>query len=134
MSGIDSVQQIVATIRAEMAARANSAAPRSRSEQMRRENRKTAGSPALQQQRMGKLINQRVKALDPDDPNRGRKAFRIFLESVLLAEFGETLINDPTFYQMVDDIQQVMEGDSRIADAISKAVANLLDPTTGGTG
>lgn len=134
MSGIDSVQQIVATIRAEMAVRANSSDPHSRSEQMRRANRKSAGSPALQQQRMGNLINQRVKALDPDDPNRGRKAFRIFLESVLLAEFGETLINDPTFYQMVDEIQRVMEGDSRVADAIDKAVANLLGPTTGGAG
>ena len=134
MSGIDSVQQIVATIRAGIAVRANSADPHSRSEQMRRANRKSVGSPALQQQRTGNLINQRVKALDPDDPNRGRKAFRIFLESVLLAEFGETLINDPKFYQMVDEIQRVMEEDSRIADAISKAVANLLGPTNGDAG
>jgi hypothetical protein len=132
MSGIDSVQQIVATIRAEMASRASPALPHS--ERMRQKNRKATDSPVLQQQRMGKLINQRVKALDPDDPNRGRKAFRIFLESVLLTEFGETLINDPKFYQMVDEIQQVMEGNSRIADAISQAVAKLLNPATGETG
>jgi len=76
---------------------------------------------------MGRLITERVKALDPEDPKRGRKAFRIFLESVLLSELGEGLINDPQFYQMVDKIQDSMERDPRILAAIEQAVTALLN-------
>lgn len=76
---------------------------------------------------MSRLIAVRIKALDPDDPKRGRKAFRIFLESVLLSELGEGLINDPQFYQMVDKIQDTMERDPRILAAIEQAVAALLN-------
>lgn len=76
---------------------------------------------------MSRLIAVRIKALDPDDPKRGRKAFRIFLESVLLSELGEGLINDPQFYQMVDKIQDAMECDPRIQAAIEQAVAALLN-------
>lgn len=125
MSGIDSVQQIVATIRAEMAARINPGERQQRAASLPQGNQSKARK-SVQQQRMGSLISQRVNALDPDDPRRGQKAFRIFLESVLLAELGETLINDPAFYQMVDDVQQAMEQDPEVAQAISKAVAILL--------
>jgi hypothetical protein len=85
---IGPVQQIVAAIRAEMAGRVQAgAAPR-----------RAAAKPARgQASRSGTLIAERVRALDPADPDRGRKAFRIFLESVLLAELGEELINDHGF-------------------------------------
>jgi hypothetical protein len=123
MTAIGGVQHIVAAIRAEISSRAQAGAPG------------RAGTPARQARakpapasRMGRLINQRVKALDPDDPQRGRKAFRIFLESVLLDELGEDLINDHSFYQLVDQVQQAMEADPRTSQAIGKAVAVLLDP------
>jgi len=130
MSSIDSVQQIVATIRAEIAMRISPGERQARAAQMRQAGKSKAGSPAQHRQRMSKLIGERVKALDADDPKRGRKAFRIFLESVLLAELGDALINDPGFYQMVDDVQQAMEQDPQIADAIGKAVNILLAPQT----
>ncbi|MCH8618703.1 hypothetical protein [Undibacterium sp. TS12] len=69
----------------------------------------------------------RVKKIKPDDPKKGKKAFRIFLESVLLSELGENLINDPAFYQMVSDIQDTMEADPQILAVIDKAVADLLE-------
>ncbi|NHZ89932.1 hypothetical protein F2P45_13050 [Massilia sp. CCM 8733] len=122
MAGISSVQQIVATIRAEMSSRvgnsdrrgpamAEKPAPRTR--------------PAQASARMSGLLLQRVAALDQADPERGRKAFRIFLESVLLAEFGEALINDPAFYAMVDQVQLTMEDDPQIAGAIAQAAESL---------
>jgi hypothetical protein len=123
MTGINSVQQIVATIRAEMASRVAQGGVRGLKPELKRPARSKAATAGT---RMGGLINQRVAALDPADPQRGRKAFRIFLESVLLGEFGEELMNDPAFYQMVDDVQQSMEGDARITAAIDKAVASLL--------
>ncbi|MEO6938248.1 MAG: hypothetical protein ABI171_23170 [Collimonas sp.] len=81
----------------------------------------------LQQERdIAGLIAQRVLVIDPDDPQRERKAFRIFLESVLLAELGGDLINDPAFYQMVEDVQQQMESDPGLASTISQAARLLL--------
>jgi hypothetical protein len=131
MSSIGNVQQIVATIRAEMAARITPDERQARAAQVRQAGHTKVSSLEQQQQRMSNLIGQRVKALDPDDPKRGKKAFRIFLESVLLAELGDALINDPRFYQIVDDVQKTMEQDPQIADAISKAVNILLSaPST----
>lgn len=130
MSSIDSVQQIVATIRAEMAARVKPGERQERAAQGRQAGKEKVGGSA--QQHMGSQISQRVKALDPDDPKRGKKAFRIFLESVLLTELGENLINDPGFYQMVDEVQSSMEQDPQIAEAIGKAVAILLDAKPAG--
>lgn len=116
------VQQIVAAIRAEMAGRVQPGAARKRAES------KTARRPPA---RTGTLIAERVRALDPADPERGRKAFRIFLESVLLAELGEELINDHGFYELVDQVQRTMEASPQIAAAMSKAVARLLEPASG---
>lgn len=131
MSSISSVQQIVAAIRAQMTEKIAPGQHRVQGAKTLQSVKTKADITALQQQRMGKLLGQRVKALDPDDPQRGKKAFRIFLESVLLAELGETLINDPGFYQMVDDIQKAMEQDTQIAAAIGKAVNLLLAKSNG---
>jgi hypothetical protein len=72
------------------------------------------------------IVAQRVQAIDPDDPNKAHKAFRIFLEAVLLAEIGDELINDPGFYQMIEKIQQQMESDTELSALIKQAAAILL--------
>lgn len=72
------------------------------------------------------LIQQRVKQIAQDDPQRGRKAFRVFLEAVLLAHFGEALAHDPKFYQVLDDIQSAMENDAASAVMIQSAIGHLL--------
>ncbi len=72
------------------------------------------------------LIWQRIKNIARDDPKRGRKAFHIFLEAILLSHFGEQLINDPKFYQMIDDIQNSMEADPELRKMIDSAVEHLL--------
>jgi hypothetical protein len=114
------VQQIVAAIRAEMSGRVQAGSTRKPAQ-----TKPARGTPS----RAGSLIAERVRALDPADPERGRKAFRIFLESVLLAELGEELINDHAFYELVDRVQRTMEASPQIAAAMSKAVARLLEPS-----
>lgn len=123
MAAISNVQAIVASIRAEMAQRVVGGEAGAVAGPAKKRAR---AKPAATAPTTG-LIGQRVKALDPADPQRGRKAFRIFLESVLLNELGQELINDTAFYQMVDQVQQTMEQDEKIAAAIEKAVASLLN-------
>lgn len=78
---------------------------------------------------LGAVIARRVQAIDPDDPERRRKAFRVFLESVLLAELGEALINDAGFYQLVDQVQTRMQADAELLRAMDEAADLLLART-----
>ena len=78
---------------------------------------------------LGALIETRVRQIGRDDPQRGRKAFRVFLEAVLLTHLGEELMNDPRFYQLLDDVQHALESDASSASLVGKAVEQLLSTT-----
>lgn len=77
------------------------------------------------------LVAQRVLAIASDDPHRRRKAFRIFLESILIHEFGDALINDPAFHTLVDNVQQTMERNTELLTAIDTAGEFLLEMAAG---
>lgn len=72
------------------------------------------------------LIDMRVQQIRRDDPQRGRKAFRAFLEAVLLTHLGEELMNDPRFYPVLDDVQHALESDASSAALVNQAVEQLL--------
>src|SRR4051812_48241266 len=96
-SSINTVGNLVSVIRAQLSSHPALAAANKRSG-----SRQSANTSNHSQESLESLIGLRVKSIDGNDPNRGRKAFRIFLESILLSHFGEHLINDPKFYQVVD--------------------------------
>lgn len=88
-----------------------------------------APSPAddrYAQQNLAALVELRVRQISRDDPQRGRKAFRAFLEAVLLSHFGAELVNDPRFFQMVDDIQLTLEADAQCGELVASAIQQLL--------
>lgn len=121
MISISNVQQIVAVIRQQQATRAALLEPRLR----RNEGAGTAAAKSAPRD-IAALITQRIKAIDRDDPNRGRKTFRVFVESILLSELGEDLINDAQFYRIVDDVQQQMEADPSTQSSVSAAIEELV--------
>jgi len=89
------------------------------------------GSPSTDPMRpelkdIGTHITQRIRAIDGGDPERRRKAFRIFLEATLAAELGSALINDPAFFKLVDEVQESMEGDRDLQPGIDMASRELL--------
>lgn len=140
MTRIDSAAQLAALIRQQIATARGAAPLQGRATQTG--TARSAGQPSAQAgeaRQAGKTeqtaqtradvqatIAQRVAAIDPDDPERPRKAFRVFLEAVLLSELGQHLANDPAFYQLVSDVQQQMQADPRLAAAIDRASAALL--------
>lgn len=71
----------------------------------------------------------RVQALSPDDPERRRKALRIYLESTLLRGLGLDLAHDPRFADMLDAVQGQMEADEALSAAAGRLVDVLLAPT-----
>jgi hypothetical protein len=73
-------------------------------------------------------IARRVAVIGKDDPDRRRKAFRIFLESLMLDEWGAQLLNDPGFQQLVDTVQAQMESSADLRGMMDEASDRLLGP------
>lgn len=71
-------------------------------------------------------VLQRIAALAPDDPDRKRKAVRVFLESTLLREFGQKLVHDPAFPALVDAVQKQLDEDDQLARAAAQLGELLL--------
>jgi hypothetical protein len=118
-TGISSVTQLVAVIRNQLANQASAA--------MRRQAPgKAKDTNPYAEENLGALIELRVRQIGRDDPQRGRKAFRVFLEAVLVSHFGTNLINDPAFHQMVEDVQHAMEANAECGRMIDSAMAQLL--------
>jgi hypothetical protein len=61
---------------------------------------------------------QRIAAIDGAEPQRRRKAVRVLLEAELAREFGTALLNDPTLPQLLDAVQDQMQADAQLAEAV----------------
>jgi hypothetical protein len=122
---IGSVAQLVSVIRSQLAAHAPAGKARAAGASNRLLGKKTAAN-TYGEENLGALIELRVRQIGRDDPQRGRKAFRVFLEVVLASHFGPSLINDPAFHQMVDDVQRAMEANADCGRLIDSAIAQLL--------
>lgn len=85
-----------------------------------------AAAPTVQDARLQQLAALRVRALSPDDPQRERKAFRLFLESVLIQAFGRDRLDERGLDQMVDTVLQRMESDPELQVALREAGGLLL--------
>ena len=117
---IGAVNELVSVILCQLAAR--NAPPKART-------RVAARSSRYAPQQLTALIEQRVRQIGADDPLRGRKAFRVFLEAVLLSHFGEALVADPKFFQMVDEVQGALDADPACSALIAAAIAHLVAPS-----
>jgi hypothetical protein len=55
-------------------------------------------------------VAERLKAIDAHDPQRDRKRRRAFIETVLSLEFGDALHNDPKTLELIERIEQAIDG------------------------
>ena len=70
---------------------------------------------------------QRLQGVSSDDPQRKRKAFRIFLESVLEKELGSAFQSDIQFSQVVEQVLQQIESDVELNENSLLVGEILLD-------
>jgi hypothetical protein len=54
-----------------------------------------------------KIINA-IKLINHQDAKKNQKIVKIFVENVLIWQFGEDLINDPSFIILVDEVSFAM--------------------------
>lgn len=126
-SPINTIGQLVSVIQGHLSSRPELASAGKRSSNQ--PAKKSNTSNTYSSDNLASLIGLRVKSIAPDDPQRGRKAFRIFLESILLSHFGEHLINDPKLYQLIEDIQLAMEKDPETSKLVDRAIGHLYTAT-----
>lgn len=125
MTAINATNAVALFIREQGIGRRQGAATASKSGA--RTTEKTARAQARQD--IASLVFRRIRFIEPTDPDRRRKAFRIFIESVLLVELGEELINDPKFYELVAEVESRMRAESSLAKSIDDAAELLLAQT-----
>ncbi len=77
-------------------------------------------TPTLRQ-----TLARRVKSLDTDDPQFQGKATALFVESILLSEFGEGMINDPEFRLVIREVAATMSTQPAIANDLAVLFAEL---------
>lgn len=118
MNTIDPSHGLVAALRAQLAALRERTA-------LRGEATAAAEAPRRKPHTVSAAMAQRIQAIAPDDPDRPRKAVRIYLEAELAREFGARVLNDPAFPGMLAAVLQQMEEDARTAAAV-EALGRLL--------
>lgn len=126
MTSIDAASQLAALIRQQIGASREAAGLRDKTASRSKASREQDAPKTASADDLPALVIRRVAAIDPHDPQRRRKAFRIFLETVLLAELGGDLINDPAFYDLVANVQAQMEAHPQLAAAIARASDSLI--------
>ena len=70
-------------------------------------------------------VQDRIKAVGREDRNRQNKAKRIFLESVLAWEFGEALLLDKNFDELLDRIEKSFAASPEMDAQFSQLVEEL---------
>jgi len=88
-------------------------------------------SQAGSQRSLADRIQQQVRAVSPDDPQRRRRLLRCTLEACLQAEWGDAAAADPAFHALVDQVQQRIENEPSLQPIVDDALASLLTPDTG---
>jgi len=72
------------------------------------------------------IVVARLRGVDASDPKCGRVAIRVFIESILIEEFGVMLANDPSFHIMVEEIQSQMTAHPESLNLMEAAATMLI--------
>jgi len=72
-------------------------------------------------EQLERRIMERIKALDDDDRNSHKSSY-VFVESILAWEFGEHLLKDPDFYEVINKVHQTILGNSALTEKINRII------------
>lgn len=70
----------------------------------------------------------RLAALNADDPQYLDRATEVFVESVLLSEFGDQLTNDPQFRQLIRAVAREMRTEPATAMKLEQLFRSMRTP------
>jgi hypothetical protein len=101
-------------------------------ERLRRSGRLGAGNGAAAATRgqavrepLEARLRRRVGAIDRRSPEGRAVAMRAFVETVLLAEFGEELLTDPGFGEMLSEMSAMLAGDAELDARLDRVLDEI---------
>jgi hypothetical protein len=118
MTRVDGIHHIVSLIQAEAARRTTEPAKG-------REGKRNENAVKGHEGEIADRLRLQLAAVERDAPDRRRRILRALVESALIARFGETMLLDPAFFRMLDDVQLQMEGSPEISRLVDDAVRVL---------
>lgn len=119
MDPINSLSKIMETLRRQ----ASSGSDRLNQKQAQtKENNEVsrASKPNLKQ--LEQQIATRIIKLDQDDPNKFKKATKIFVESVLAWEFGTELLQDSRFSEIIKKVETTIEQEPKLKKELGELI------------
>lgn len=123
MSRISNTEALAETIRAQLI-RANDSRPAHSAK-----SKSIASKSKDQDTRLNitKRMIENIRSIDPDIPDRRKRAFRSFIEYIICNEFGPTVMNDYRFNLMVENIELRLFARPELAPTIESVLDHLLD-------
>lgn len=121
---LGSLTRAIATLRKSLDAPGAAALKRPAGNQTQPRHQPHEGVLAAQSH-VGTLAS-RLAVLRQDDPQRTRKALRLFIEAVLLDELGGELILSAEFERLVDRALSAIEKDETLRDTLLQATQELF--------
>ncbi len=122
MDPVSNVSQLVAILRKQLAESQNKP---NTSANVSPPPKSALTSGRLNIDELQRKTREKIGRLDPSDPKVQHKSIRIFLESVLTWQFGESLIEDPKFYGLLEDVQNAIESDPDVCQNLTNLIAKL---------
>jgi hypothetical protein len=114
MSKVDGVSWVVTALQAQLVQRRQGTASARTDAPPKPSHKRTSGQKASGERALERMAVH-VSAIPADDPDRPRKLFRLFLQSLLVEQFGEQVLLDPAFFAMLDEVHAQMESNASIA-------------------
>ena len=101
-------------------------------EKLRRPGSRAAGTKPLPriagrtvEPNLRQSLSRRIGSIDADDPHFEHKATTMFVESILLAEFGAERANDAGFQMLIRDVATLMADEPAVATELAELFAEL---------
>ncbi len=119
MERVRGLNQIVEVLR-------NQASDKSSRARKQASNERAAQPGKFDVAQLERHISERIKSIDADDPDRDLRAGQVFIGSVLGWEFGDELIQDNGFAEMIQEIHNMIESDPKLSKTFRHLIGQLI--------
>ena len=122
MDKINGLNNIVAILRKQLGSPAKSKS-KSVDKRSNLDDTDASATSSLELEELEKRLLDRIKAVDPNDPDKAKKTSHIFVQTILTWELGEKLLDDPNFHELIERVSDLIQSDTGLRNSLDKYLA-----------
>jgi len=122
MDKINGFNNIIAVLRKQIGSPAKNKA-KSVDTKSSADDTEASATSSLELAQLEKRLLDRIKALDPNDPDKTKKTSYIFVQTILTWELGEKLLEDPNFHELVEKVSNLIQSNTGLRNSLDKYLA-----------